>query len=233
MCRPRSTRRAPICPRACGANPTYRKVNPADAPILILSLTSDTRTRGQIYDAASLVLVPALSQIRGVGQVTIGGGAARAVRVEIDPAPLFQHGIGLEDVRAAIASANAHSPKGAIEDGTRRWQLYAKTQPGHRRQERVPSPPLADVCRKVGEGREEDPLPVNGLDIGAELVEFVGAEGPREAGRGEGVRERLGEPRGHSASRWRLGGGHKANDSVPVRAGSRGALGWTAHARIR
>src|SRR5690242_2099081 len=115
-------------PASLRSNPTYRKVNPADAPILILSLTSDTRTRGQIYDAASLVLVPALSQIPGVGQVTIGGGAARAVRVELDPAPLFQHGIGLEDVRAAIASANAHSPKGAVEEGGRRWQLYANDQ---------------------------------------------------------------------------------------------------------
>src|SRR4051794_808349 len=110
------------------SNPTYRKVNPADAPIMILSLTSDAQTRGQIYDAASMVLVPALSQIPGVGQVTIGGGAARAVRVEIDPSPLFQYGIGLEGVRAAIAAANAHSPKGAIEDGTRRWQLYANDQ---------------------------------------------------------------------------------------------------------
>lgn len=115
-------------PTTLRSNPTYRKVNPADAPILVLSLTSGTRTRGQIYDAASLVLVPALSQIPGVGQVTLGGGAARAVRVELDPGPLFQHGIGLEDVRAAIASANAHSPKGVIEDGTRRWQLYANDQ---------------------------------------------------------------------------------------------------------
>ncbi|MGD9614710.1 MAG: efflux RND transporter permease subunit [Alphaproteobacteria bacterium] len=115
-------------PASLRSNPTYRKVNPADAPILILSLTSDLRTRGQMHDAASMVLVPALSQIPGVGQVTIGGGAARAVRIEIDPAPLFHHGIGLEDVRAAIAAANAHSPKGAIEDGSRRWQLYANDQ---------------------------------------------------------------------------------------------------------
>ena len=115
-------------PSSLRSNPTYRKVNPADAPILILSLTSDTRTRGQIYDEASMILVPALSQIDGVGQVTIGGGAARAVRIEIDPAPLFHHGIGLEDVRAAIAAANAHSPKGAVEDGARRWQLYANDQ---------------------------------------------------------------------------------------------------------
>jgi multidrug efflux pump len=110
------------------SNPTYRKVNPADAPIMILSLTSDTRTRGQMYDAASLVLQPALSQIDGIGQVTIGGSAARAVRVELNPGPLFKYGIGLEDVRAAIASANAHSPKGAIEEGAKRYQLYANDQ---------------------------------------------------------------------------------------------------------
>ena len=115
-------------PSSLRSNPTYRKVNPADAPIMILSLTSDTRTRGQIYDAASLILQPGLSQIDGVGQVTISGSAAPAVRIEINPAPLFQYGIGLEDVRAAIASANAHSPKGAIEDGARRYQLYANDQ---------------------------------------------------------------------------------------------------------
>src|SRR5258706_1965230 len=110
------------------SNPTYRKVNPADAPIMILSLTSDTRTRGQMYDAATLVLQPALSQIDGIGQVTIGGGAAPAVRVEINPTTLFKYGIGLEDVRAALASANAHSPKGAIEDGGRHFQLYTNDQ---------------------------------------------------------------------------------------------------------
>src|SRR2546421_4967214 len=115
-------------PTSLRTNPTYRKVNPADAPILVLSLTSDTRTRGQVYDAASTILLPALSQIDGVGQVTIGGAAAPAVRVEITPTALFKYGIGLEDVRAALASANAHSPKGAIEDGERRFQLYTNDQ---------------------------------------------------------------------------------------------------------
>ena len=104
-------------PTSLRTNPTYRKVNPADAPILILSLTSDTRTRGQVYDAASTILQPALSQIEGVGQVTIGGAAAPAVRVELNPLALFKYGIGLEDVRAALASANAHSPKGAVDQG--------------------------------------------------------------------------------------------------------------------
>ncbi len=115
-------------PSSLRTNPTYRKVNPADAPILILSLTSDTETRGQVYDAASTILLPALSQIQGVGQVTIGGSAAPAVRVELNPLPLFKFGIGLEDVRAALASANAHSPKGAIEPGDKHYQVYTNDQ---------------------------------------------------------------------------------------------------------
>src|SRR6202140_2265425 len=104
-------------PTSLRSNPTYRKSNPADAPILILSLTSDTKTRGQLYDAASTVLQPAVSQIDGIGEVTIGGSALPAVRVELNPMTLFKYGIGLEDVRAALASAHAHSPKGAIDDG--------------------------------------------------------------------------------------------------------------------
>ncbi|HEY4470431.1 MAG TPA: efflux RND transporter permease subunit [Stellaceae bacterium] len=115
-------------PTSLRSNPTYRKVNPADAPILVLSLTSDTRTRGQVYDAASTILVPALSQIDGVGQVTIGGAAAPAVRVELNPLALFKYGIGLEDVRAALASANAHSPKGAVDEGERHFQIYTNDQ---------------------------------------------------------------------------------------------------------
>ena len=115
-------------PTSLRTNPTYRKVNPADAPILVLSLTSDTRTRGQVYDAASTILQPALSQIEGVGQVTIGGAAAPAVRVELNPLALFKYGIGLEDVRAALASANAHSPKGAVDEGARHFQIYTNDQ---------------------------------------------------------------------------------------------------------
>jgi multidrug efflux pump len=115
-------------PASLRTNPTYRKVNPADAPILILSLTSDTRTRGQVFDAASTILQPALSQIEGVGQVTIGGAAAPAVRVEVNPLALFKYGIGLEDVRAALASANAHSPKGAVDEGPRHFQIYTNDQ---------------------------------------------------------------------------------------------------------
>ena len=115
-------------PTSLRSNPTYRKFNPADAPILILALTSKTMTRGQMYDAASNVLQQRLSQIDGVGQVIIGGAALPAVRVELNPQALFKYGIGLEDVRAALASANAHSPKGSIEVGNQHYQLYTNDQ---------------------------------------------------------------------------------------------------------
>jgi multidrug efflux pump len=112
-------------------NPTYRKVNPADAPIAILALTSDTLTRGQIYDAGSTIMQQALSQIEGIGEVVVSGSSLPAVRVELNPLQLFKYGIGLEDVRAALSSANAHSPKGALEDGDRRYQIYTNDQASH------------------------------------------------------------------------------------------------------
>ncbi|MGA2778759.1 MAG: efflux RND transporter permease subunit [Steroidobacteraceae bacterium] len=110
------------------SNPSYRKVNPADAPLMILALTSQTLTRGQLYDAASNVLQQRLSQLDGIGQVSIGGATLPAVRVELNPTAMFNYGIGLEDVRAALASANANSPKGAIEEGDHRFQLYTNDQ---------------------------------------------------------------------------------------------------------
>ena len=110
------------------SNPSYRKVNPADAPLMILALTSKTLTRGQLYDAASNVLQQRLSQLDGIGQVSIGGATLPAVRVELNPTAMFHYGIGLEDVRAALASANANSPKGDIEEGARRFQLYTNDQ---------------------------------------------------------------------------------------------------------
>ena len=115
-------------PTSLRSNPTYRKVNPADAPILILALTSKTLTRGQMYDAASNVLEQRLSQINGIGQVIIGGSALPAVRVELNPQALFKYGIGLEDVRAALASANANSPKGSIDNGAQHYQIYTNDQ---------------------------------------------------------------------------------------------------------
>ncbi len=115
-------------PASLRSNPTYRKVNPADAPVLILALTSKTMTRGQVYDAATNVLEQRLSQISGIGQVIIGGAAMPAVRVDLNPLQLSKYGIGLEDVRAALASANANSPKGSIEQGDRHYQLYTNDQ---------------------------------------------------------------------------------------------------------
>jgi multidrug efflux pump len=118
-------------PTSLRQNPTYRKVNPADSPIAIVAMTSDTLTRGQIYDAASTVVQQALSQIGGIGQVTISGASLPAVRVELNPLALFKYGVGLEDVRAALASANAHSPKGAVGDGDRLFQIYTNDQANH------------------------------------------------------------------------------------------------------
>jgi multidrug efflux pump len=115
-------------PTSLRSNPTYHKVNPADAPIAILSMTSKTLTRGQIYDAASTVMEQALSQIDGVGEVRVSGSSLPAVRVELNPLALFKYGIGLEDVRAALASANAHSPKGAVTDNGRLFQIYTNDQ---------------------------------------------------------------------------------------------------------
>src|SRR6202020_39715 len=115
-------------PASLRSNPTYRKVNPADAPILILAMTSKTLTQGQMYDAASNVLAQQLSQIGGIGQVIIGGSALPAGRVELNPQAMFKYGIGLEDIRAALASANANSPKGTIDDGDRRFQIYTNDQ---------------------------------------------------------------------------------------------------------
>jgi multidrug efflux pump len=115
-------------PTSLRSNPTYRKVNPADAPILIMTLTSDTLTRGELYDAASTVLAQKLSQVEGIGEVVVGGGSLPAVRVDLIPQALYKYGVGLEDVRAALGNTNAHSPKGGIDVGDRRYQIYANDQ---------------------------------------------------------------------------------------------------------
>ena len=110
------------------SNPTYRKVNPADAPIMILSLTSDTMTKGQMYDAASTVLAQKISQIDGVGQVSEGGSSLPSVRVEINPTLLFNAGVGLEDVRNALTNANANKPKGHFMNGSHTWTVEDNDQ---------------------------------------------------------------------------------------------------------
>ena len=115
-------------PTSLRTNPTYRKVNPADSPIMILTLTSDTLRRGQLYDAASTVLAQKLSQVEGIGEVIVGGSSLPAVRVDLIPHALNNYGIGLEDVRAALGAANAHSPKGGIDVADQRYQIYANDQ---------------------------------------------------------------------------------------------------------
>jgi multidrug efflux pump len=117
-----------ILPSSLPSNPTYRKVNPADSPIMILALTSDTLTRGQMYDAAATVLAQKLSQVDGVGQVSVSGSALPAVRVEIDMPRLNRLGISMATVRNAIAAFNANRPKGAVEDSMQRWQINANDQ---------------------------------------------------------------------------------------------------------
>jgi multidrug efflux pump len=111
-------------PATLRSNPTYRKINPADAPILVLALTSKSRTPGQIYDAASNIVQQQLSQMKGVGDVSVGGASLPAVRAELNPLALAHYGLGLEDVRAALASANANRPKGVLDAGGQRQQIY-------------------------------------------------------------------------------------------------------------
>ena len=117
-----------MLPTGMPSNPTYRKVNPAAAPIMILTLTSSTLTRGQMYDAASTVLAQRLSQVEGVGQVTIGGGALPAVRVELNPDKLAAQGIALDSVRLAITATTGNRPKGALEEAGHYWQIGANDQ---------------------------------------------------------------------------------------------------------
>ena len=104
-------------------NPNYRKANPAEAPILILTLTSDVVPKPQIYDMADSILAQKISQIQGVGQCFVGGSAQPAVRVELNPMQLGSNGVGLEAVRLALASANANRPKGGFQDTAHRWQI--------------------------------------------------------------------------------------------------------------
>ncbi|MBP8138131.1 MAG: efflux RND transporter permease subunit, partial [Alicycliphilus sp.] len=117
-----------LLPTGMPSSPTYRKVNPADAPIMILALTSASLTRGQMYDAASTVLAQKLSQVEGVGQAVVSGGALPAVRVELDPVRLAASGISLEQVRGAITSTNANRPLGALERGGQYWQVATNDQ---------------------------------------------------------------------------------------------------------
>ncbi len=117
-----------LLPTGLPSNPTYRKVNPADAPILILALTSDTQSQGQMYDAADSIVAQRLSQVTGVGQVSVGGSSKPSVRIELNPDALNKYGIGVETVRSVVAATNANRPKGQVEDGSQYWQIYANDQ---------------------------------------------------------------------------------------------------------
>src|SRR5262245_36555502 len=109
-------------------NPTYRKVNPADAPVMILALTSDTIDKAQMYDDASSLLQQRLAQTEGVGQVVVGGGALPAVRIDVNPTILNNMGLGLDDVREALAAANTNRPKGEVEGSGRSWKIGTTSQ---------------------------------------------------------------------------------------------------------
>ncbi|MGE3541274.1 MAG: multidrug efflux RND transporter permease subunit [Candidatus Tectimicrobiota bacterium] len=110
------------------STPTYRKSNPADSPILVLALTSDTVERARMYDIADSLLQQKLAQVQGVGRVIVGGGALPAVRVDVNPTVLHSYGLSLEDVRLALASANANRPKGEIANDSQSWTINATDQ---------------------------------------------------------------------------------------------------------
>jgi multidrug efflux pump len=117
-----------LLPSGMRSMPTYRKVNPSQAPIMVLSLTSEVLQKGELYDLASTILAQSLSQVAGVGEVQIGGSSLPAVRVELEPQLLYQYGIALDDVRDAITAANLRRPLGALEDARNAWQIQANDQ---------------------------------------------------------------------------------------------------------
>lgn len=117
-----------LLPSGMKSMPTYNKFNPAQAPIMVLSLTSDVLQKGQLYDLASTILSQSLSQVPGVGEVQIGGSSLPAVRIELEPQLLNQYGVSLDDVRQTIANANVRRPKGFVEDAERSWQVQANDQ---------------------------------------------------------------------------------------------------------
>jgi multidrug efflux pump len=171
-------------PATLHSNPTYRKANPSDQPILILALTSQSRTPGQIYDSASTVIQQQLSQIKGVGDVEIGGGSLPAVRVELNPLAVSQYGLSMEDVRAAIASVNANRPKGVISDGPQRLQIYTNDQA----LEPADYKPLIVAYRNGAPVRLED---VAQVYEGVEDIHNLGLFGCGPPGSGKGKTPRM------------------------------------------
>lgn len=117
-----------LLPSGMPSRPTYRKANPSDAPIMILTLTSETYSQGELYDYASTQLAQTIAQIDGVGDVDVGGSSLPAVRVALNPQALFNQGVSLDDVRSAISDSNVRRPQGAVEDASRRWQLQTNDE---------------------------------------------------------------------------------------------------------
>ncbi|MBF8747927.1 acriflavine resistance protein B [Pseudomonas putida] len=117
-----------LLPSGMRSMPTYKKIDPSQAPIMVLSLTSDVLQKGQLYDLADTILSQSLAQVSGVGEVQIGGSSLPAVRVAVEPQLLNQYGIALDDVRTAVANANQRRPMGFVEDGQRNWQVRANDQ---------------------------------------------------------------------------------------------------------
>ncbi|MCI3945474.1 acriflavine resistance protein B [Pseudomonas syringae] len=117
-----------LLPSGMRSMPTYKKVNPSQAPIMVLSMTSTVLEKGQLYDLASTILSQSLSQVSGVGEVQIGGSSLPAVRIELEPQMLSQYGVSLDDVRTAITGSNVRRPKGFVEDDQHNWQVQANDQ---------------------------------------------------------------------------------------------------------
>ena len=117
-----------LLPTGMPSNPSYRKANPADMPIMVLALTSETLSRGELYDLASTVLAQKIAQVNGIGQVSVAGSSLPAVRVDLNPDALNHYGLALDEVRSAIGAANSEGPKGAVEQGGQHWQVDGNDQ---------------------------------------------------------------------------------------------------------
>ena len=125
-----------LLPSGMRSPPSYRKINPSQAPIMVIALTSPQLSKSQLYDLADSLLGQRLAQVQGVGEVQIGGSSLPAVRVQLQPQQLEHYGLALDEVRAAIASANLRRPKGQVEDAQRHWQVQANEQLSHAAQYR-------------------------------------------------------------------------------------------------
>ncbi|SMC59560.1 efflux RND transporter permease subunit [Pseudomonas sp. URIL14HWK12:I5] len=117
-----------LLPSGMRSMPTYKKINPSQAPIMVLSLTSDVLQKGQLYDLADTILSQSLAQVSGVGEVQIGGSSLPAVRIAVEPQLLNQYNLSLDEVRTAVSNANQRRPMGFVEDAERNWQVRANDQ---------------------------------------------------------------------------------------------------------